>query len=237
MGKILAVCSGSGGVGKSTVASCAALISAKRGLKTILLDASGISRACDLMLGMESVVVVDMMDVVAHQTMLQNALYQVPGEDNLLFSCASLYEGIALSDLASIILALRAMSDLLIIDLPTGQPRIGHELLDKDDALLLITRPDDVSIRALERVLRGISDTVCAQFHLVINRMDPAAIKKKRQYTVQTVEMLLDLPVSCALHEEESIHEMDGRGKRIPVRVPRLRSEVEKLLDQVRIEK
>ena len=62
MGRIWAVSSGNGGVGKSTIALSLAAGAAKKGKKTILLDASGLSRSCDLILGLESVVVLDMLE-------------------------------------------------------------------------------------------------------------------------------------------------------------------------------
>ena len=54
MAKIYAVCSGCGGVGKTMITLSLAVSAAKRGKRTILLDASGVSRACDLALGLEA---------------------------------------------------------------------------------------------------------------------------------------------------------------------------------------
>ena len=109
MGKIWAVCSGSGGVGKSTLALSLAVGAAKAGKKTILLDASGISRSCDLTLGLESIVVLDMVDVIARQADIQAALYRVPRHDGLRFACASLHEGVPVSEISTIKPALCAL--------------------------------------------------------------------------------------------------------------------------------
>ena len=78
MAKIYAVCSGCGGVGKTMIALSLAVSAAKRGKRTILLDASGVSRACDLALGLENVVVLDMADVANRQAGLEAALYKAP---------------------------------------------------------------------------------------------------------------------------------------------------------------
>ena len=67
MGKIWAVCSGSGGVGKTTLALALAIGAAQHGKRTILLDASGVSRSCDLLLGLESVITIDLGDVLSQQ--------------------------------------------------------------------------------------------------------------------------------------------------------------------------
>lgn len=230
MGKIVSVISGCGGVGKSTLAVCAAVTSARKGRSVILLDASGVSRACDLMLGMESIVVVDMLDVINHEAALQNALYAVPGVSNLRYASASLYEGSTLSELSGLILALRAMCDLLIIDLPTGPARIGRELLDRNDVLLLITRPDDISVRSLERTISAMPD-LPAQRHLIVNRLNPVLVKKKIHYPAQRIEMMLDIPSSCVLNEEDAAisknkkHEIEIRSA--------IHSQISRLIDQI----
>lgn len=204
MGKIVAVCSGSGGAGKSTVALSLAVGAAKRGKTTILLDASGAARTCDLMLGLESVIVLDMMDVIKQQASIHTALYPVPGKERLRFACASLYEGTGLCDLSSVLLVLRAMCDMLVIDLPTGPVMFSEGVLDENDGLVLIARPDDMSIRALERMVSHMSATA-AQRYLVINHVSASWVKRGYQYDRQRAEMLLDMPVACFIQEEEHV--------------------------------
>lgn len=228
MGKIVAVGSGCGGVGKSTIALSIAVCASRHGMNTILLDASGTSRSCDLMLGLENIVVLDMMDVVRQHAAISSALYRIPGRDNLRFACASLYEGAALSELSGILLALRAMSDLLMIDLPTGPIRIGEGVLDENDAILFLTRPDDISIRAVER-MASVLPRDGAQRHLIINRIDTHLLKKKVQYPVSTVEMLLDMPSSGVISEDEAIMLAAGRGMPAIDCGLRTRAELEKL--------
>ncbi len=211
MGKILAICSGVGGCGKSTVALSLAIGAAKRGKQTILLDASGAARALDLMLGLESVVVLDMLDVARQQASIHTALYAVPGRANLCFACASLYDGVCVSELSGVLLALRAMCDVLVIDLPTGPVMIAEGVLDADDALIPVVRPDDASLRALERILGQMAHE--PQRLLVINRMNAAWVKKGIQYDRRTVEMILDLPVAAQLAEEERVALFAKKGK------------------------
>ncbi len=232
MGKIVAVGSGCGGVGKSTIALSVAVCAARHGKHTVLLDASGASRSCDLMLGLESIVVLDMLDVVRQQSSIRNALYPVPGHRNLEFACASLYEGTPVSELSGILLALRAMSDLLVIDLPTGPIAMSEGILDENDAILLVTRPDDISIRALERTM-SVMPSGSAARHLVINRANATLVKKKAQYAAANVEMILDMPTSGVITEDESISSGIGGGKPAAECSLRARGEFEKLLKNV----
>lgn len=212
MGRIFAVCSGSGGVGKSTIALSLAAGSEKKGNRTILLDASGIPRSCDLLLGMESVVSLDMMDVIENQVSISSALYPVPGRKNLQFACASLYESVPVSDLSGIVLALQTLCDVLVIDMPSGQTEPGAGIMKSGDERLIVTRPDDASIRAAERVIERIGVDQ-AGLSLVINRMSRERIKKKTQYDQDTVQNILDrIAVGC-IPEDPAIYDAEKRGK------------------------
>ena len=131
MAKIYAVCSGCGGVGKTMIALSLAVSAAKRGKRTILLDASGVSRACDLALGLENVVVLDMADVANRQAGLEAALYKAPKYENLRFACASLYDDVPVTELTSTMLALHSLCDVLVIDCQTGHFAMGRELLGR----------------------------------------------------------------------------------------------------------
>ena len=211
MGKIWAVCSGSGGVGKSTVALSVAVGAARAGKKTILLDASGISRSCDLILGLESVVVLDMLDVIQDQVGIEAALYPVPQRENLRFACASLYDHVPASELSGIVLALHAQCDVLVVDLPTGQCDLGHGVMRAGDERLIITRPDDASIRAAERLMHRADDL--ASDDLIINRVRTDRLNRKTQYTQDTVQNLLDRAALACIPEDAGIPAGEQRGK------------------------
>lgn len=212
MGRIFTVCSGSGGVGKSMIALSLAVGAAKAGYQTILLDASGSSRSCDLTVGMESIITLDMMDIFRDQISIGSALYPVPRHDGLRFACASLYDCVPVSDLSGVILALQTLCDLLIIDLPTGQIHLGTGIMKSGDERLLITRPDDASLRATERLMqRAVRDQ--AGTSIIINRMSRERIKRKTQYDQDTVQSVLDQIALGCIPEDPCIADAEKRGK------------------------
>ena len=204
MGRIWAVCSGSGGVGKSTIALSLAVGAARAGKQAVLLDASGTSRACDLMLGMESIVVLDMVDVIGQQAELSGALYRVPGIDGLRFACASLYDDVPVCELTTAMLALHSLCDVLVIDLPTGQIDLGDGLLRREDERIVVTRPDDISMRAAERIMMRAARSEAAMC-LAVNRISRSAVRRGTQYDARQVEMVLDCPVLAAIPEDEGV--------------------------------
>lgn len=204
MGRIWAICSGSGGVGKSTIALSLAAGAAKAGKHTVLLDASGISRSCDLVLGLESIVVLDMLDVIRDQASMESALYPVKRYDGLRFACASLYDNIPASELSGVILALNSLCDVLVIDLPTGESLAGNGILCSDDERIVVTRPDDASIRAAERLMSHLDGR--AGMSLVINRIiQPGRLHRSTQYSTDVVQNTLDRAAIGSIPEDLSI--------------------------------
>lgn len=194
------------------IALSLAVGAAKAGYHTILLDASGISRSCDLIMGMESVVVLDMMDIFKEQVSIESALYPVPRHDHLRFACASLYDDSPVSEISGTVLALQTLCDLLVIDLPTGQIDLGAGIMKSGDERLIITRPDDASIRAAERVIeRSARDE--AGISLVINRVCRDRIKHKTQYDQDTVQSVLDRIALGCIPEDPGIAAAEKRGK------------------------
>lgn len=209
MGKIWTVCSGSGGVGKTTIALSMAVGAAKAGKKTILLDASGAARSFDLILGLESVLILDMKDVLRGQLRMDTALYDVPQYPNLTLACASLYDQTPVSELSGMILALHSMCDILVVDMPTGQCTLGRGVMRSGDERLFITRPDNASIRSTERLIMQNQETEGVYSSLIINRMSRERIKRKTQYPQNTVENLLDMPSLACIPDDPSIPECE----------------------------
>ena len=212
MGKIWAVCSGSGGVGKSMIALSLAAGAAKAGRRVILLDTSGVSRCCDLILRLESVVTLDMLDVVRNQVSMESALYPVAQYPGLRLACASLYDDVSVSELSGMTLSLNALCDILVVDLPTGQASLGRGVMRAGDERLLVTRPDDASIRATERLMTRCAGDPAAD-SLVINRISTERVRKKTQYAQSTVESLLDRAALACIPEDSSIPASEQRGR------------------------
>ena len=212
MGKIWAVCSGSGGVGKTMIALSLAAGAAKAGRRVILLDTSGVSRCCDLILRMESIVTLDMLDVLRSQISMESALYASERYPGLRLACASLYDDVSVSELSGMTLSLNALCDVLVVDLPTGQANLGRGVMRPGDERLFITRPDDASIRATERLMTRCAGGPAAD-SLVINRVSAARIRSRTQHAQGTVENLLDRVAVACIPEDPSIPASEQLGR------------------------
>ena len=76
MGKIFAVTSGKGGVGKSTVSAGLAVSFSTLGYKTLVVDMDEGLRCLDLMLGVDKQVVLDLSDILGGRE-INDAVYMV----------------------------------------------------------------------------------------------------------------------------------------------------------------
>ena len=78
MSRIILIASGKGGVGKSSLAAAMAVILARRGLRTLLIDADVGLRCLDLMLGMQDKVLYELSDCLERRCTLDEALTRHP---------------------------------------------------------------------------------------------------------------------------------------------------------------
>lgn len=212
MGRLYAVCSGSGGVGKTTVALALAAGAAKAGKRTIFLDASGPARCADLMLGLSGVVSLDIADVASGEASMQAALYPSARYPLLSFACASLYDGVSTAELSGTLLALQSLCDVLVAELPTGQAMLGDGMPAAKDLRIAVLRPDDAGIRACERLL-SVVPPQAGETHLLLNFMQTERQKGAKVYGAEAVRMLLDYPVLGEVPEDRALAAGAAQGR------------------------
>lgn len=174
--KLIAVCSGKGGTGKSCVGTYTADALSVLKKKVLLVDAAVGPGSLDLILGLQDTVVFNLHDVLVGACEAQKAILPVPGRPNLFLLPAGLASAetkdtIKFTDL---IKSLKSDYDFIVVD---GLPEDMD--LKSVNTVLLVTTPDTLSVRAAAQKCRELYDGGAASVRLVINNVPARVLPMK----------------------------------------------------------
>ena len=209
MGKMFAVMSGKGGVGKSTLSAALAVYYARSGLNTILLDGDVGLRCADLMLDVQDKVVYDLGDLVEKRCATEQALVSPAGLPQLsLVAAPQLMKASEMKsrEVVQWITRLGARADVLLIDAPAGIGRGLKNLLGTAAAPVIVATPDDVSVRDAERLAQLLSERGETRPVLVLNRVNERLIRSGEMRPPQALAQALDLPLAGVAPESPAVY-------------------------------
>ena len=199
--------SGKGGVGKSSLSACLAVLLAQAGKNVVLIDADLGLRSQDLFLGVENSIVYDLVDAAEGVCTLDQALISVPSLPNLRLLPAAQFvraKDLRPGRLKKMLRLLRQSHHFILIDCPAGLERGLRNVLNADSNLqtLLVVTPDDLSVRDGERVIALTEEKGLPRPKLLVNRLQNNLIYEHEMYSAQTVAELLDLPLLGEVPED-----------------------------------
>lgn len=173
MAKIIAVVSGKGGTGKSTVSASLSLSLAALGCRVLAVDLDAGLRSLDLLLNLQDRVVFDLGDVLAGRCALADAAVPHGRYAGLKLLCAQADPSASLDTPETAELLRRAAEgfDYVILDLPAGlslSVRLARELAD---LAALVTVPDRVTVRDTKRTADALLEGCRKPCRLIINKV------------------------------------------------------------------
>lgn len=189
MGICLAVTSGKGGTGKSTVSTGLAISFSKLNKNVLLIDLDERLGCLDLFFGIDMNIVFDLGDVISKNEP-DNALYSVPGYNNIKLIPAPKKSGTvtppAFNDFIN---SKCAEFDVVIIDMPAGLDFSLIGELECDVQYLTVSNADPVSVRDAAVVLDELKKYQKIP-RLIINRFLPQLITNK---TYRNIDDIIDI--------------------------------------------
>lgn len=166
----IAVVSGKGGVGKSTVSACLAQQMAARGHKVLLIDCDIGLRSLDLILGVDEHVLFTWSDVALGRCTLRQAV-MVFGSIHLL--CAPLQPERALrDDMLKNLVKSCGEYDVILIDAPAGIGFGFRTAVMACNRTLIVSTADPICVRSVAAAGRQAQRLGCNDIRLLINRFD-----------------------------------------------------------------
>jgi septum site-determining protein MinD len=216
--RVLTISSGKGGVGKTTAVANIAVALASLGQRVVCVDGDIGLRNLDVVMGLENRIVYDLVDVVEGRCRLRQAmirdkrlpeLYLIPAAQTRDKSAVSP------SDMVRLAAELRPECDWVLIDSPAGIERGFRNAIAGADQVLVITNPEVSAVRD-DRVI-GLLDADGRSTMLVINRLNPAMVKRGDMLSVEDVLDLLAIRLVGIVPEDESVIVASNRGQPIAV--------------------
>ena len=166
----IAVVSGKGGVGKSTVSACLAQQMAARGRRVLLIDCDIGLRSLDLILGVDEHVLFTWADVALGRCSLQQAVMLF---DKLHLLCAPLQPELALrEDMLQTLVKSCGEYDVIVIDAPAGIGFGFRTAALACNRCLIVTTADPICVRSVSMASKQAARLGCKDIRLIINRFD-----------------------------------------------------------------
>ena len=188
MGKVVAIASGKGGTGKSTVAAFLGRALAEQGKSTLLVEADFGLRTLDLILGVSEKTVFDCFDVLEERCRISEAavpvgnmgLWLLPGANDPDFSPKAERWNRFLE-------LCRCCYDFTLVDLSGGLSSLVRQSCAAADLTLAVVTPDRVAVRDCAQLSRVLLEAGADRQKLIINRVSP-----KLKGAIQDLDDVID---------------------------------------------
>jgi septum site-determining protein MinD len=199
--RIILICSGKGGVGKTTLTANLGIALARLGERTVVIDADFGLRNLDLLLGLENRIVYTAQEVLAGSCRLEQALVKHKLEPNLSLMPAGnprMLEWLTPDDMKTVANLVAERADYVLIDCPAGVEQ-GFK--------------NAAAVRDADRVIGLLNSQGIQPVQLVLNRVRPKMVANQEMLSVDDVTDILALPLLGLVVEDEQVIVSTNRGE------------------------
>lgn len=175
--KIIAVTSGKGGTGKSTICAGLGYTLAKQGNRTLIIELDFGLRCLDLMFGVQNKIGYDLSDVLSGKMTALDACSKVPMASNLELLCApKTLTSVSAEQIYDICRSVKKYYDYIIIDSGAGINSHVFEIVEQANLILVVSTPDQVCIRDASLMSDEFYNRGNKSQRLIINKVSKKVI-------------------------------------------------------------
>lgn len=206
MGEVIAVLSGKGGTGKTSMTAAIACALAQEGCRVLCIDCDVGLRNLDIPLGLSDTPALSFLDICEGGSSL-NSLPPHPNYPNLFFLTAPINrsaEDIDAEAFADMVLSARRQFDYVFLDAPAGVDAGFRLAAAKADRCLLVTHSDPGAVRDAGRAGQVLELMGKNNIRLIVNRVIPRLVSHM-DLTIDDVMDEAGLPLIGIVPEDPDV--------------------------------
>ena len=214
--RVILICSGKGGVGKTTLTANLGISLASKGSPTAVLDADFGLRNLDLLLGLENRIVYTAQEVLEETCRLDQALVKHKQEPNLSLLPAGnprMLDWLKPEDMVKIVDMLSKQFEYVLIDCPAGVEDGFRNAVAASKEAIIVTNPEVSAVRDADRVIGLLNTHGIKPVQLVLNRVRPKMMESQEMLSIEDVTDILALPLLGLVLEDEQVIVSTNRGE------------------------
>lgn len=217
MAKVIAVTSGKGGTGKSTICSGLGYALAKQGHRTLIIELDFGLRCLDIMFGMENSIQHDLGEVLNGKKKALDAVAQVPMASNLSILCApKTLTPVNAEQIGDICSSLKKYFEYIIIDTGAGINSHVFDIVEQSNLILVVSTPDQVCIRDASLMSDEFYNRGNKSQRLIINKVSKKVIGNGLVANLDEIIDKVGIQLIGVIPDDFKMTVATGKGNPIP---------------------
>ena len=208
MGEVIVITSGKGGVGKTTTTANIGAGLSEAGKKVVVIDTDLGLRNLDVVMGLENLIVYNLVDVIEGHCRLKQALIRDKRYENLyLLPSAQTKDKSAISpgQMKKLTAELKEEFDYILLDCPAGIEQGFQNAIAGADRAIVVTTPEVSAIRDADRIIGLLEKNQLRDNYLLINRIRMDMVRRGDMMSVEDVTEILAVDLLGTILDDEQI--------------------------------
>lgn len=215
MGEVIVITSGKGGVGKTTSTANIGTALAKSGRSVVVVDTDIGLRNLDVVLGLEYMVMYNLIDVIEGNCLMEQALIRdknIPGLHLLPAAQTKDKSCIMPMQMLKLVQELKESYDYVLLDSPAGIERGFQNAIAGADMAIVVTTPEITAVRDADWILHLLEKNKITRRYLLVNRLRRDLIRRGEMMTAEDISEILGAELIGIVPEDESVLICNNRG-------------------------
>lgn len=223
MPKVIAVTSGKGGTGKSSICSGLGYCLAKQGNRTLIIELDFGLRCMDIIFGMKDVEY-DISSVLDGKCDIHTAIKQTTLASNLYLLCAPKdpFYTVTAEQITQICQDIKKYYDYIIIDTGAGINSHVFDIVAQSNLILVVTTPDPICVRDARMMSDAFYTRGNQRQRLIINKVTKNAMGFSLVRDLDEIIDNIGVQLIGVIPEDFQVVASTGTGQPIPSGSPSL---------------